>query len=403
MAIKKPTSQLLEILFRSNPAQAVLKTSRRDRGLADSIRFPFLALVGQPEMKLALIMALINPAMGGVLLIGPRGTGKTTAVRGLGDILPQVQRSTCSNGCEPEAAHALGIDAVCPECATKLGQGEPITSLDRMRLVELPLNIRLEDVVGGVNERIALEQNKVRLERGVLSMADQNLLYIDEVNLLDDVIIDAILDAAAQGYYSVLRGPMAGTYRSRLMLIGSMNPEEGSLRPQIQDRFGLRVLVRGLPDATQRAEVYRRMSAYRRNPHALVAEWLAGTQIVAEEVAGARERLNDVTLPARVEKTGLKWIRKLGIDSHRAEATLFEAARARAAADERLKTAVADLRAVAPMVLRQRRSSYIDDFFKRQGKEDVEIARVIANARAPNSKPKTRKKKVKKTTKRKKS
>ena len=341
------------------------------------VRFPFLALVGQPEMKLALLLALINPNAGGVLLIGPRGTGKTTAVRGLIDLLPQVQRSTCPNGCEPEAAYALGFEAVCPDCAVKLGRGESITAPDRMRLIELPLNARLEDVIGGINERVALEQHKVRLEPGVLSHADQNLLYIDEVNLLDNAVANAILDAAAQGQYTVRRGPLAATYRSRLTLIGSMNPEEGRLRPQIQDRFGLRVLVRGLQDEEQRLAVYRRVHLFRTNPHALVAEWLDETRAAGEEIAAARARLPHVTVPTEVESAGLRWIHTLDIDSHRAEATLFEAARARAAADDRAEVSTDDLRAVAPIALRQRRSPFILDFFAHQSKEDAEIARVL--------------------------
>lgn len=378
MTIEKPTSQLLQLLEAASPARRVLAAARPDRRLADSARFPFLALVGQPEMKLALILALINPGIGGVLLIGPRGTGKTTAVRGLIDLLPQVARSTCSNGCEPEAAYALGMDAVCPECAAKLGRGEPITAPDRMRLIELPLNARLEDVIGGINERIALEQNKVRLEPGILASADQNLLYIDEVNLLDDAVADAILDAAAQGQYTVRRGPLAATYRSRLVLIGSMNPEEGWLRPQIQDRFGLRVLVRGLHRPADRLEVYRRVRAFRANPHALIAEWLPDLPVVAEEIAAARARLPNVSLAPRIETQGMAWVRRLGIDSHRAEVTLFESARARAAADERTEVTPADLRAVAPMALRQRRSRMITDFFKHQKLEDAEIGRVVS-------------------------
>ena len=380
MTIEKPTSQLLELLEKSSPAKRVLRAQRAQppgRPVVDSVRFPFLALVDQPEMKLALLLALINPGVGGVLLVGPRGTGKTTAVRGLIDLLPQVQRSACPNGCEPEAAFALGFEAVCPDCAVRLGRGESITAPDRMRLVELPLNARLEDVVGGVNERIALEQHKVRLEPGVLSSADQNLLYIDEVNLLDPAVANAILDAAAQGQYAVRRGPLTATYRSRLVLIGSMNPEEGRLRPQIQDRFGLRVLVRGLPDADRRLEVYRRVHLFRANPHALIAEWLAETRAVADEIAAARSRLAAVTIPADVESAGLKWIHALDIDSHRAEATLFEAARARAAADDRAGVTFADLRAVAPMALRQRRSQFISEYFALQGREDAEIARMV--------------------------
>ena len=377
MTVEKPTSQLLQILQGSSPAQRVLAARRPDRRIADSVRFPYLALVGQVEMKLALILAVVNPNLGGVLLIGPRGTGKTTAVRGLVELLPQVPRSTCVNGCEPEAAYAIGIDGVCPECAVKLGRGESITAPDKMRLVELPLNARLEDVVGGIDERIALEQNKVRLAPGILSTADQNLLYIDEVNLLDHAVADAILDAAAQGQYTVRRGPMAATHRSRLVLIGSMNPEEGRLRPQIQDRFGLRVLVRGAPHAAQRLEIYRRVLDFKINPHALAAAWAEETVVVAQEIAAARSRLSDVTIPAPLEQLGLKWIRDLGIDSHRAEVTLFEAARARAAADERREVALDDLQATAPMALRQRRSQFIDEFFAHQHREDVEIARVL--------------------------
>jgi len=377
MTVDRPTSQLLQILERASPAREVLAARRPDRRIADSLRFPFLALVGQVEMKLALILAVVNPNIGGVLLIGPRGTGKTTAVRGLVELLPQVPRSTCANGCEPEAAYAIGIDGVCPECAVKIGRGESITAPDKMRLVELPLNARLEDVVGGIDERIALEQNKVRLAPGILSAADQNLLYIDEVNLLDHAVADAILDAAAQGQYTVRRGPMAATYRSRLVLIGSMNPEEGRLRPQIQDRFGLRVLVRGAPHEAERLEIYRRVLDFRVNPHALAAAWMEETAIVAQEIAAARSRLSDVTIPAPLEQLGLRWIRDLGIDSHRAEVTLFEAARARAAADDRREVALDDLHATAPMALRQRRSPFIDEFFAHQHREDAEIARAL--------------------------
>jgi len=379
VAIEKPTSQLLRILESASPAQRVLKARRPDRYLADSVRFPFLALVGQPEMKLALILALVNPNVGGVLLIGPRGTGKTTAVRGLIDLLPQVQRGTCVNGlgCEPDAAFALGIDAVCTDCATRLGRGESITAPDRMRLVELPLNARLDDVVGGVDERVALEQNRVRVVPGLLSSADQNLLHIDEVNLLESAIADAILDAAAQGQYTVRRGPLSATYRARLVLIGSMNPEEGRLRPQIQDRFGLRVLVRGLPDPEARLEIYHRVRDFRLNPHAVIAAWWDETRIVAEEVAAARETLREVTIPHAIEQIGLKWIRDLCIDSHRAEVTLFEGARARAAVDDRKEVMREDLAAVAPMALRQRRSPFIVEYFADQREEEAEIARVI--------------------------
>jgi magnesium chelatase subunit I len=376
----KTTSQLLDILNKANPARRILAAASPDRGLVEAPHYPLLALVGQIEMKLALVLNLINPSIGGVLLIGPRGTGKTTAVRGLIDLLPSVERSTCSNGfgCEPEAVFAQGLTAICPDCAEKLGRGEPIAAPDRMRLIELPLNAELNDVIGGLNERVALEQNRVRLEHGILTQADRNVLYIDEVNLLDEQIADAILDAAAQGQYTVRRGPLASTYRSRLVLIGTMNPEEGLLRPQIQDRFGLRVVVRGLPKEADRLAIYHRAQAYRSNPYALAIDWLDETRAAAQEIVTARERLPKVTLPLKVEHLGLRWIRALKIDSHRTEMALFEAARAYAAADSRAKVTEKDLRVVAPLALRQRQSDFMHDYFVQHNAEERRIKRVMA-------------------------
>ncbi len=379
----KQTSQLIDILNRASPARRVLAAPTPDRGLAEAPHFPLLALVGQTEMKLALVLNLINPLIGGVLLIGPRGTGKTTAARGLLDLLPTVQRSTCPNGlgCLPEAVFAQGLDAICPECAERLGRGEPITAPDRMRLIELPLNARLDDVIGGIDERVALEQNRVRLERGILSQADQNVLYIDEVNLLDEQVVDAILDAAAQGQYVVRRGPLAAAYRARIVLIGTMNPEEGELRPQIQDRFGLRVVVHGLWSEAERVAIYHRAQAYRSNPYALAIDWLGETRAAAEEIGEARERLPKIELPLKVERAGLRWIRQLRIDSHRTEIALFEAARAYASADLRTAVSTRDLQAVALLALRQRQSDFMHQYFTQYQAEDRRIKRVMQTGR----------------------
>lgn len=386
----KRKSQLLEILYSNGPVAAVLKASGKsgDRGLASNLRYPFLAIVGQTEMKIALILALINRAVGGVLLIGARGTAKTTAVRGLIDLMPVVERSTCEYGCEPEDLYRYGLDGVCQDCAQKLGMGDPITQPELMRLVELPLSARLEDVVGGINERVALEQKRVLLERGILSQADLNLLYIDEVNLLDNMIIDAILDAAAQGQYTVRRGPLAATYRSRLTLVGSMNPEEGSLRPQIQDRFGLRVLVRGVTNPAERLEIYHRALTYQDKPYKFVLDWMGETEAAAIEVAEARKRLPRVSFGPGVSEEGLRWIEQLKIDSHRAEMTLFEAARALAAADNRLEVSLDDLRTVAPLALRQRQTDFVTKYFTAQQAEDEAINKVVrGNRKRANKKP----------------
>ncbi len=349
---------------------------QEDSGLAEVLPFPFLALVGQPELKLALLLALLNPTIGGVLLIGPRGTGKTTAVRSLMDLLPSVERSACYYGCLPEDIENGGMDVVCPDCAKKFAEGRPLTKLDRVRLVELPLNARIEDVIGGFDER-ALVHERLRLKRGLLAQADQNILYVDEVNLLSDEIVDAILDAAAQGTYSVRRGPISATYRARFNLIGSMNPEEGSLRPQIMDRFGLRVIVRGLSEPKERLEVYRRVRSYLRNPHGMTTFYAHDTKKARDEVQTARELLPKVQLSDKVAQIGIKLIQSMKIDSLRAEITLFEAARAYAAADGRTLVKFNDIKVVAPLALRLRRSEFITKYFVDQQGEESEINKIL--------------------------
>ncbi|GAB4465524.1 MAG: magnesium chelatase ATPase subunit I [Anaerolineales bacterium] len=347
-----------------------------DGRITEPTPFPFLAIVGQTEMKLALLLGLINPNVGGILLIGPRGTAKTTAVRSLLNLLPHVERSTCFYGCLPEDIELGGIDAVCPDCAKKYGEGIPLTAPDPVRLVELPLNARLEDVVGGIDERAAAH-DRMRVRRGILAQADRNILYIDEINLLSDEIIDSILDAAAQGSYTVRRGPLAATYRSRFVLIGSMNPEEGRLRPQILDRFGLRVIVRGLEDAGERLEAYHRVNAYLANPRQMIAQFAAEMEAAAAEIKIARERVKSVRLPDEVAHPAIQLVQKMGVDSLRAEITWFEAARAYAAADNRDEVTLADLRAVAPMALRLRRSSYMTEYFKGQQGEEREMQTLL--------------------------
>lgn len=352
-----------------------VKTQRlpEESGLAEILPFPFLALVGQPEMKLALLLSLINPAIGGVLLIGPRGTGKTTAVRSLTELLPEVPRSLCYYGCLPEDIESGGQNAVCPDCARKFAEGEQLFKMDKVRLVELPLNAGLEDVIGGVDERAAI-QNRFRMHKGLLAQADHNILYVDEVNLLQDEVVDALLDAAAQGKYTVRRGPIAATYHSRFVLIGSMNPEEGNLRPQILDRFGLRVIVRGLEAHEERLEAYRRVQSYIAQPRHIVEQFSLETDIAQAEIQAARNILPEVKLTDEVANDGLRLISDLHVDSLRAEITLFEAARAHAAGDNRYTVTHEDLRVVAPMALRLRRSKFIKEFFELQNSEDAELS-----------------------------
>ncbi|NWG21308.1 MAG: ATP-binding protein [Chloroflexi bacterium] len=323
--------------------------------------FPFLALVGQPELKTALVLALVNPQIGGVLLIGPYGVGKTTAVRGLIDVMPLV---------DVEETDA---------------EGNATTHRRPMRIIELPLNARMEDVVGGINERVAIEQQRVMLDEGVLARAHRNLLYIDEVNLLDARVVDAILDAAAQGRTFVRRGPMTRLYPSQFVLVGSMNPQEGVLRPQILDRFGLRVWVAPLMEREHRLEIYRRARSFRENAETFRAAYAEETGKLKQEIVAAREILPYVTIDPDAERFAIECIQQLAIPSHRAEIALFEAARARAAADFRISAGIEDIRRVAILALRQRRSVQIDAYAETIATEDAVITRVIEAASGQKS------------------
>ena len=365
-------NSLRELIDLVSGRSVMEKVGMEDSGRAELLPFPFPALIGQVEMKLALLLVLVNSNMGGVLLVGPRGTGKTTAVRSLVDLLPDVERSLCFYGCMPEDIEVNGLDAVCKDCAEKYAYGSPLAQLERARLVELPLNARLDDVLGGVDER-AQASNLPRIKRGLLSQADRNILFVDEVNLLNGEIADAILDAAAQGAFVVRRGPISATYRSRFSLIGSMNPEEGILRPQIMDRFGLRVIVRGLSDPAQRSKAYQNTRAYLANPRHIINQFQDEIQYIRQEIQAARAALKDVDLPKEITKLGIRMIQKLDIDSLRAEITLFEGARTHAAIDGRSQVEANDLRAIAPMALRLRRSPFMTQYFKDQAQEEEEL------------------------------
>jgi len=376
----QPRSRLLDLLV--SPAQKVMRAPDALPGLADEREpFPFLAIVGQREMKLALLLSVINPLVGGVLLLGPRGTAKTTAVRALIDLLPHVERSLCPSGagCTESMVQEGGMAAICPECARKVGYGEPLSRPEQVRIVELPLNARYEDVVGGVDERAALERQRVRLERGILAAADENILYIDEVNLLSDAILDAILDAAAQGYFTVRRGPLKLSYWARFRLIGSMNPEEGALRPQIMDRFGLRVVLHGLQDPDERYLAYERAVQHRRDPAALAAAFAGATLEAATEVEAACARLPQVSVSPEAQQMGLSLVQAMGIASNRADITLLEAARAYAAMDDRTEATPADIAEVAPLALRLRENPGLATFMEQVAAEEERLARHLAH------------------------
>ncbi len=353
--------------------------------MPENIAYPLTALVGQDEVKDALLLAAVNPRVQGVLLIGAKGTGKTTAVRGLLPLLPTIEHSLCQFGCEPSMA-LTHPEELCDDCREKLSRGEPISFRDRQKVVELPLNATLDDVVGGVSLRFSLEQQRLRFEPGLLAHAHHNILYIDEINLLDQSIMDAILDSAATGYCVVRRGRLAASYPAEFVLIGSMNPEMGDLRPQIMDRIGLRVNVSPCASIEERLQIANRARQFRTDPIDFMQLYADSTFRAAESIQQARRAVNDIELTPEAEQFAVTLITELGIGSHRAEIVLMEAARAytalRGVGDrgsgigDRGSAEVEDVKAVAPLVLRRRKSG-LAEFEAEARKEDEEIAEAI--------------------------
>src|SRR5438094_7737694 len=230
----------------------------------DRYSYPFTAIVGQERMKMALVLNAINPAIGGVLIRGEKGTAKSTAVRALARLLPdQVVVEGCHFGCHPE-----DLETLCSDCRDRLGDGEdPLPETTRrMRVVELPINASEDRVVGTIDLEAALKEGSKRFEPGVLAEANRNILYVDEVNLLDDHIVDVLLDAAAMGVNVVEREGVSVMHPSRFILVGTMNPEEGELRPQLLDRFGLCVDVEGIRDLEQRVAIVEKRAAWEDDP-----------------------------------------------------------------------------------------------------------------------------------------
>lgn len=308
--------------------------------------YPFAAVVGQERMKLALLLNLIDPALGGVLIRGEKGTAKSTAVRGLTDLLDEVQVSEgCPFHCRP------GHGEICQSCQEK----EEIHTVPyTRRVVELPVGATEDRVAGSLSMEQAIKKGEKVFEPGLLAQANGNILYVDEINLLDDHIVDILLDSAAMGVNTVEREGVSYSHPARFVLVGTMNPEEGDLRPQLLDRFGLVVEVRGEQDIALRGELIRRRMDYERDPAGFCGQWAGEQEKLREKVRQAQERLREVNIPDSLYLDAAKIGVALQVDGHRADITLLKAARTLAAYEGAEEAARVHLIRVAPMALSHR-------------------------------------------------
>ena len=326
--------------------------------------YPFAAIVGQDDLKLALLIAAVDQGVGGVLVFGDRGTGKSTAVRALADLLPKrAIVEGCAYNCTPKALAGLcGRCAPQGKVAPKSAKAAIKTRQATMPVVDLPLGATEDRVIGALDIEKALGSGEKAFEPGLLARANGGFLYIDEVNLLEDHLVDLLLDVTASGENVVEREGLSVRHPARFVLVGSGNPEEGELRPQLLDRFGLSLDVKTPQDIPTRIEVVRRRDAFDRDPEAFVQHWSRENTKIRRRVSTARERLRDVETSAAALERAVQICLAVGSDGLRGELTLVRAARAAAALDGDMSISDKHLRRVAPFALRHRlRRNVLDE------------------------------------------
>ncbi|TCZ65984.1 magnesium chelatase ATPase subunit I [Roseicella aquatilis] len=318
--------------------------------MSQRMPFPFSAIVGQDEMKLAILAAAVDPGIGGVLAFGDRGTGKSTTIRALAALLPDIPVvEGCPWRCDPGDAQAL-----CEECRARQTRGPLRSRMAPVPVVDLPLGATEDRVVGALDIQRALAEGVKAFEPGLLARAHRGFLYIDEANLLEDHLVDLLLDVAASGENVVEREGLSIRHPARFVLVGSGNPEEGELRPQMLDRFGLSVEVTTPGDLPSRIEVIRRRDAYDRDPAGFVARWSGAEAELRGRILAARAGLHAVAVPEAAYERAARLCLALGTDGLRGELTLIRTGRALAALEGRGEVGDAELRRVAPPALRHR-------------------------------------------------
>jgi len=313
--------------------------------------YPFTAIVGQERMLRALVLNAVNPRIGGVLIRGERGTAKSTAARALAALLPEVQVvADCRFDCDPNQPMTW-----CTECRERAAHGERLpVAMRRTSFVDLPVSATEDRVVGTLDIERAIKEGERHFEPGVLASANRGLLYIDEVNLLDDHVVDVLLDSAALGMNIVEREGISFSHPARYILVGTMNPEEGDLRPQLLDRFALSVEIHGLRDPRDRIAIMERILEFEADPEAFRTRWLDKESALSREIDDARRLVDQVSYSKRDLLSIAALTSSLQVDGHRADLVILKAARAHAAFEGRTTINQRDIALAAELALPHR-------------------------------------------------
>jgi len=313
--------------------------------------YPFTAIVGQERMRRALVLNAVDHRIGGVLIRGERGTAKSTAARALAALLPGVEVvSDCRFGCDPHAPATW-----CTECKERHAKGEKLPTCVRPTpFINLPVSATEDRVVGTLDIEKAIQKGERHFEPGVLAAANRGLLYIDEVNLLDDHVVDILLDSAAMGVNIVEREGISFTHPARFILVGTMNPEEGDLRPQLLDRFALAVDIRGITELRERVTIIERNLAFEKDPAGFRKHFQKSEDELSQQIVNARKLVDDVTYSSRDLLSIAALTSSLHVDGHRSDLVILKAARSQAAFDGRTAITNRDIALAAELALPHR-------------------------------------------------
>ncbi|RLB94035.1 MAG: magnesium chelatase ATPase subunit I [Deltaproteobacteria bacterium] len=317
--------------------------------------FPFAAIVGQKEMKLALILNIINPTLSGVLIRGEKGTAKSTAVRALAEILPNIERiKDCPFQLTTTETGKICKDCIILDCPARSGDRMLETTLAGIRVIELPVGATEDRVVGTMDLEHALKKGEKRIEPGLLAAAHRGILYVDEVNLLDDHVVDVLLDSAAMGVNTIEREGVSFSHPAKFTLVGTMNPEEGELRPQLLDRFGLCVNIHGANDPKDRVAVMERRAAFDENPKVFCSQWEEASGELSSKIEQAMILYPKVMIERPLLFEIASFCLDVGVDGHRGDIIILKTAKTLAAYKGRNQVEPADIELAAELALPHR-------------------------------------------------